>query len=83
MRKFDESTPVEVYAGTQWEALIVKSLLENAEIEAFIKDGTMGTLNPWHASSGGANPVKVIVSGWDRERAMDIVREFEQNRNRQ
>ena len=79
MKKHDESAPAEVFAGTQWEALIVQSLLENAEIKAYIKDGTMGTLNPWHASPGGINPVKVLVSGTDKERATSVVKDYEQN----
>jgi hypothetical protein len=79
MRKKDESAPVEVFAGTQWEATIVKSLLENAEIQAFVKDGTMGTLNPWHSSPGGINPVKVLVSGLDREKATAVVSDYLQN----
>jgi len=79
MKKEKESTPVEIFAGTQWEASIVKSLLEDAEIGAFLKDNTIGTLLPWHAAPGGANPVKVFVSGTDAEQAAMIVREFEEN----
>ncbi len=79
MKKEKEPPPVEVFAGTQWEASIVKSLLENAEIEAYLKDNTIGTLLPWHASAGGANPVKVFVSGTDADKASIIVREFEEN----
>ena len=38
--------PVEVFAGTAWQAEMVKSLLENAEIETFIMDEIVGTLSP-------------------------------------
>ena len=81
MKKEDVSGPVEVFSGTAWEASIVKSLLENAEIVTFIKDGTMGLLNPWHASPGGVNPVKVFVSGLDMEKAMAVVEDYKKNRN--
>ena len=38
---------MEVFAGSAWEASLVKSLLENAEIEAFLKDEIRGTTFPW------------------------------------
>ena len=73
--------PVDVFAGTAWEAALVKSLLENAEIEVFLKDEIRGTMAPWHISPGGTDPVKVVVSGADFEKAMEVVRDFENNRN--
>jgi nicotinic acid phosphoribosyltransferase len=73
--------PVDVFAGTAWEAALVKSLLENAEIEVFLKDEIRGTMAPWHISPGGTDPVKVVVSGADYEKAMEVVRDFENNRN--
>jgi len=71
--------PVKVFAGTAMQANMVKSLLENAEIEAFIKDEYIGTLNPWHASPGGVGAVKVYVSDLDYERAKIVVVEYEDN----
>jgi hypothetical protein len=73
--------PVDVFAGTAWEAALVKSLLENAEIEVFLKDEIRGTMAPWHISPGGTDPVKVVVAGADFEKAMEVVRDFENNRN--
>ncbi|MBE0663373.1 MAG: DUF2007 domain-containing protein [Bacteroidales bacterium] len=70
---------VEVFAGTTWQAEMVKSLLENAEINAFVKDGIMGTLNPWWTAPGGAGSVKVFVPNADFELAKQIVREYEAN----
>lgn len=80
MKDNNEIKPVEVYAGSQWEASMVKSLLENANIEAFLKDELMGTLYPWYTSPGGANPVKVFVSSQDLDKAMQVVKEYEKNR---
>ena len=48
----EENNPVDVFAGTAWEAAVVKSLLENAEIEVFLKDEIRGTMVPWHISPG-------------------------------
>ena len=75
----DEITPVIVFAGTIWETEMVKSLLENAEIEAFLRDENTGTLAPWYTAGGGAGSVKVIVSNLDYDSAKAIVEEFEQN----
>ncbi len=77
MNKEDE--PVKIFSGTAWQAGLVKSLLENAEIEAFLKDEIMGTLNPWWTAPGGAGSVKVFVSFRDLEKAKLIVAEFEKN----
>lgn len=83
MTSIDKPVPVEVFAGTQWEAALVKSLLENAEIKAFLKDEIRGTTMPWQVAPGGINAVKVVVSSNDLELAKQIVADFETNRNRQ
>jgi hypothetical protein len=75
-----ESTPVEVFAGTAWEAALVKSLLEDTEIQTFLKDEIRGTMTPWHVSPGGTDSVKVVVSSRDEELARKIVEGFEKNR---
>jgi hypothetical protein len=72
-------SPVVVFAGTAVQATLVKSLLENAEIEAYIKDEFTGVLTPWHNNPGGAGAVKVLVSGEDREKAGKVVEEYESN----
>jgi hypothetical protein len=71
--------PVEVFAGTAMQAGMVKSLMENAEIEAFLKDEFIGTLNPWYATPGGSGAVKVFVSSLDLEKAKLVVEEYENN----
>jgi hypothetical protein len=71
--------PVEVFAGTAVQATLVKSLLENAEIAAYLKDEFSGTLYPWHTTPGGVGAVKVFVSSADHEKAKLVVDEFERN----
>ena len=71
--------PVEVFAGTTVQASLVKSLLENAEIAAYLKDEFSGTLYPWHTSPGGIGAVKVFVSSVDHEKARIVVDEYESN----
>jgi len=77
-----QNTPVEVFAGTAWEAAVVKSLLENAEIEVFLKDEIRGTMAPWHISPGGTDAVTVVVSSADVENAKQVVEEYKVNRQR-
>jgi hypothetical protein len=79
MKTENEMVPIEVFAGPFLQAEFVKSLLENAEIEVFLNDSINGTLVPWVVSPGGANPVKVIVSSLDSEKAKYIVEEYEEN----
>jgi len=71
--------PVEVFAGTIMQAEMLKSLLEDSEIEAFLNDEAMGTIAPWYTSAGGSASVKVVVSKSDYEEAMLVVAEFEKN----
>lgn len=79
MKKNKESNPVEVFAGTAVQASLVKSLLENAEIKAYLKDEFTGVLYPWHTTPGGVGAVKIFVSGRDHEKARIVVEEYERN----
>jgi hypothetical protein len=74
--------PVEVYAGTIWEAGLVKSLLEDSGIQTFLGDENIGTIAPWYSAPGGAGSVKVIVSNLDYESAKLIIAEYEKNAGR-
>lgn len=79
MNTSNENEPVVVFAGNTWQAGLLKSLLENAEIEAFLKDEVIGTLNPWWTASGGVGSVKVVVDAENYDKAMLVVEEFEKN----
>jgi hypothetical protein len=80
MSSSNNPIPVEVFAGTAWEAALVKSLLENAEIRAFLKDEIRGTTMPWQVAPGGICATKVVVSSEDLEIAKIVVDDFETNR---
>ena len=75
MNQDNEIYPVVVFEGNDWEASMVKSLLANAEIEAFTKDEKMGVLAPWNV----AGVVKVIVANVDLERAKEVVEDFQKS----
>lgn len=74
--KTPENDPVEVFAGTPVEAAMVKSLLDNAEIQSYLIDEIMGRIAPWYASAGGVMPVRVVVSNSDLELAMQVIRDY-------
>ena len=79
MKTENDIEPVEVFAGTAVQASLVKSLLENAEIDAYLKDEFTGVLYPWHTSPGGVGAVKVFVSSTDLGKAKIVVGEYENN----
>lgn len=76
MNPDNEIYPIVVFEGNDWEASMVKSLLENVEIETFIKDEKMGVIAPWNVNAGGAASVKIIVSNIDFEKAKEVVDAF-------
>ena len=70
---------VEIFTGIIWQAEMVKNLLENAGIKAYLADKILGTLErPWNAP-GGIGSVKVIVSNFDYDKAKLIVEEYKKN----
>ena len=79
MKPNNEIEPVEIFSGTIWEAELVRSLLEDSEIETFLRDENTGAMAPWYTAGGGAGAVKVIVSNLDEEKAREIVAAFEKN----
>ena len=76
MAENDELAPYEVFDGTAWEAGLLKSILEDNEIEAFLKDTSMSPLNLYPVRSGS---VKLFVARKDLESALSIVDEFYTN----
>lgn len=79
MKADKDNKPVEVFSGTQWQAEMVRSLLENATIDSFIEDGIMGTLGPWWTAPGGAGAVRVFVLESNYEKAKAIANEYDAN----
>ena len=70
-----EEKPIEVFTGTAWECGLVQSLLENAEIKAFVYYGGRGTLSPWN-SVGSFPKNRIAVSSVDYEKAKQVVDQY-------
>ncbi len=74
----NNDTMMQVYAGSFNDASQVQFLLENEGIESFIENGLMGTIAPWQVSAGGVAPVKVMISDKDMERALKLLKDFQE-----
>jgi hypothetical protein len=72
----DELAPYEVFDGTAWEAGLLKSILEDNEIETILKDASFA---PWNLFPVHSGTVKVFVALKDFERAKIVVEEFMSN----
>lgn len=70
---------VPVFSGTQWEAGMIKNLLENEQIESYVKDGIMASLNTFSSLPGGAIQVKVMVSNNDLDKSLKVINEYKKN----
>lgn len=77
MKTEDKSKLIEVFKGSLWEAEMVKSLLDNAEVEAVLKDGMVVNV----VLPATAVEVKVLVNEANYEVAMEVVREYENNQS--
>ena len=76
MKKEDELKLMEVFAGELWKATMIKNVLEDNNIQVFIENRLMGVIEPWVVSPGGFEPVKVVVSSPDYEKAIQLVEEY-------
>ncbi|WP_190300228.1 putative signal transducing protein [Rufibacter hautae] len=81
MSKNFQPKPVIVFSGNAMEANVVKSMLENANLQAFLKDEHIGSIAPWQVSAGGGGAVKVLVSSLDQEEAQEIIARYNSNEN--
>lgn len=75
MKKADSNLIV-IFSGNPIEAEAVKEMLIDHEIMANLKNEFMGTIAPWHVSSGGFEPVEVQILEVDKEKALGLIRDF-------
>lgn len=75
-----ENEPVEIFAGSSWEAEMVKSLLENEGITGFLLN-EVGTVFPFDISETGEGAVKVMVDNKDYVTARTVVDQYNANKS--
>lgn len=68
--------PYEVFEGSAWEAGLLKSILEDNEIESYL---TQDYQLPWNSIPVKGAAAKVFVALKDLEQAKAIVEEFYSN----
>lgn len=76
----NELDPWEVFEGSAWEAGLLKSILEDNEIENIIHDAYS---LPWNNLPVKGAAAKVFVALKDFEKAKIIVDEFYKNLNKE
>ena len=74
MKTDDNAEFYEVFDGTIFQAQMLKNLLENEGISAFLKDEIIGSHSPLWSATGG---VKVMVADLDFDKAKMITKEYE------
>ncbi len=72
---------VAIYVGEQWQATIVKELLNDNGISGFIENELMGNIAPWQIAAGGSASIKVKISNSDYTLAKPLVDEFTNGSN--
>lgn len=65
-----------VFQGSPMDAEIIKEILADHGIQAYLRNELMGTIAPWHVTPGGFDPVEIEVSSADLEKARELIEEF-------
>jgi len=72
----DENKAVEVFSGELWKATMIKNILEDNSIPAFLNNEYLGSVAPYLVDAGGIPDVKVVVNSGQEETALKLVEEF-------
>lgn len=76
-----ETELVKIYVGEQWQATIVKEMLDDNGINAFIENELMGSIAPWQITAGGSASITVMIASSDYTLAKPLVDEFTNGSN--
>ena len=71
---------IQIFNGNYSEAMIIKNILENDNIEVFIINESMSIIEPVAISSGGYNAVSLQVNEEDLEKAATILDDYKSGR---
>lgn len=76
MKKDKNSALIVVFRGSPIESEMVKEMLMDNGIPAQVNNQLMGSIAPWQVSAGGMDPVAVFILEKDKEKAMNLLKEF-------
>lgn len=79
MNRHKDTEPKLVFTGQSWEAELLKNILEKEGISAYLNNEATGNMFPF-LTTPGMGAVKLVVTKEDYEKAMELVREFEEGR---
>jgi hypothetical protein len=78
-KKMSDNLPKEVYSGSLIEATMIREMLRDYNIEAFILNEFEGTMAPFRTSPGGTDPIRLTVGSDQYDQAMVYIKEFNEN----
>jgi hypothetical protein len=75
----NQDSVIMIFSGTLWESQMVKSILDNVEIESYLMNSLLSdyAYNPMRSEQ-----VKVMISSNNFEKAKKIVEEYCRNNSR-
>lgn len=77
-----DSEIIIIFEGNLVDSEVVKDLLIENGINANLKNQLMGTIAPWQVSPGGFEPVKIEILSKDKDKALELIKEFKKgNKN--
>lgn len=77
MKEEDKSKLIEVFKGAPWEVEMVKSLLANSNVDCMTTDSMLVNI----VLPPTAIDIAVLVREENYEVAMEVVRQYEKNKN--
>ena len=73
---FDVDDPIVIFTGAVWQAEQLRGLLQNAGIDAFLRDEVMGRIDAPALAAGAIGAVKVVVTREHAAQAEQVLRDF-------
>ena len=70
----ENDTTTQVFAGELWKATMLKNVLDDNNIPAFLNNEILSTVVPY---LGGMDNVKVIVDSQQADEALKLIAEFD------
>jgi len=72
----DKNELIEIYAGKVWQSTMIRDLLTDNGIFAFIDNEHMSVIDPNLTMTGFVVPIRVKVQKSDFEKAQELIEEF-------
>ncbi|MBC8054096.1 MAG: DUF2007 domain-containing protein [Sphingobacteriaceae bacterium] len=67
---------VEVFSGELWQVTMMQNILADNQIQSYLENSLMSTIEPWVVTAGGFKTVKLIVSDKDYAKSLNLIEEY-------